>query len=359
MLKRSPFLPFFALLALWIALSVTVAAERPAMVEFQWAGQTMQGLQLINVPERTVVLGQDGWLHDTVDKTKPENLRRIDAGFTPASVAEVRGQLLSEFGRDYEVVATTHYLVVQPRGRGQRWPKHFEELYRQFIRHMELRGIQIRSGRFPLVAVVLPDRQAMQDQFQKLGIQISNVAGVYHLASNRVMMHENGYAEYIAETIRHETAHQAAYNTGVHSRVSVTPQWLVEGIGSLFEPAKMGASRENRSTRDRVHANYARQFQKRYQDSESLLQAIRQLVSDDTAFKDPDQIADAYCLSWAMVFYLSEARPESFRAAVQQTSTGPPFRVYPRSHRIRDFQAWVGGDIERFTIDLQRYVRAL
>src|SRR6056297_67640 len=346
-------------LLLAVATTAPVAAQHPRMVRFQVRSEPLEGLRLIDVPQRTVILGRDGWLHDTIDNVQPSILGTLPIPFRAVTAAEMRGQLLAEFGRDFEVVPTTHYLIVQPKGRGDRWPKLFEGLYREFVSYMEVRGVPVRTGRFPLVAVVLPDQVAMRTEFQRLGIEVSRVAGVYHLASNRVIMHDQGNAGYVAETVRHETAHQTAYNVGVHSRVSETPRWVVEGIGSLFEPAVMQDRRLHRSMRDRVHAGYVKQFLREYADPQRLEHDLRRLVTDDDMFRDEQAIANAYCLSWAMVFYLSERAPEQFATVVQQTGKWLPFRVYPREQRSQDFERWVGVEAPMFATQLNRFVRGL
>ena len=61
---------------------------------------------------------------------------------------------------------TRHFLIVQSKGRGDEWAKLFEDAHQSFLTYMRLRGVVIREGRFPMVAVVMPDEQAMQREFQ-------------------------------------------------------------------------------------------------------------------------------------------------------------------------------------------------
>ncbi|WP_153555968.1 DUF1570 domain-containing protein [Roseimaritima sediminicola] len=337
----------------------SAAATSPPVVEFAVSQQherPERGLQLIRVPQRTVILGRDGWLHDTIDGVQPRVLGETEERFRVTSRAEMRSRLSEEYGRDFEVVSTTHYLVVQPRGRGDRWPRLFESLHRHFVHYMQIRGATVRQGRFPLVAVVLPDQAAMQAEFARLGIQVSRVAGVYHLPSNRVILHDQGHADYVAETVRHETAHQTAYNTGIHSRVNETPRWIVEGIGTLFEPEGMQSQAAGRAGRNRLSASHLERFRARYRDSESLATDLRQLIVDDSLFQDSRRIDDAYCLSWAMMFYLAERRPEAFARLLKHTAGRPPFRVYTPAQRLADFRQYVAADLGRFARNLDRFL---
>lgn len=306
-----------------------------------------------------MILGRDGWLHDTIDGVRPRVLSEIPGSFRAATAADMRGDLMNEYGRDFEVVATTHYLVVQPVGRGNRWPQLFEGLYREFVRYMEVRGVTIRSGRFPLVAVVMPDQAAMQKEFDRLDIHISRVAGVYHLASNRVIMHDQGHAGYVAETVRHETAHQTAYNVGIHSRVSETPRWVVEGIGGLFEPAAMQSRQASRSIHDRQQPQHAARFARLYEDDAELQRALHTIIADDTMFRDEQQVTNAYSLCWAMMFYLAERQPQAFAHVVQHTGRRAPFRVYSRDQRLDDFEDWTGTDVQAFAKQLKWFMRSL
>lgn len=335
-----------------------VSAE-PPLVRFQVNGHAKEGLLLVQTDHRTVLLSRDGWLHDSLDGQRPQIETRLNSTFVATTAAELRSALQVEFGRGFEVVPTQHYLVVQSEGRGHRWPRTFEGLYREFVRFMEVRGLQTRSGRFPLVAVILPDQAEFQRELERLNVQLSRVAGIYQLGSNRVYLHEQGQRDYVAETVRHESAHQVAYNVGIHSRVADTPRWIVEGVGCLFEPAAMQSFHLQRGVRDRSHRGYVTQFIANFRDPTLLATELLQLVSDDTLFQTSQSVDRAYCLSWALTFYMAERKPSAFAAMLQETNHLPPFQTYPRLQRQSDFARWIDQSLPQFAADLSRFIESL
>lgn len=344
----------------WLVLvaSESVAAQKPTLVEFRQGDRLTTGLRLVDEPHRAVLLGRDGWLYDSLKSPRFTTIGVAEGSFTVVSSIELRGQLQAEFGDAYEVVPTEHYLVVQPRGRGNQWPNGFERMYRQFVAYMERLGVWIRKGRFPLVAIVLPDEASMRTAFTKHHIDVGRVAGVYDLSSNRVLLHDVGHAEGTAETVRHEAAHQTAYNTGVHSRVSNTPRWIVEGIGSLFEPAIMASARHG-TRGDRVNRELLIRVRSQNATTGSLARDVQRLVAGDAMFQNQAEIERAYAVGWAMTFYLAERRPQQFTALLGHTNRLPPLETYGRTQRLQDFETIIDSDIQRFATRLERFLDGL
>lgn len=339
----------------------SAAAQPPAMVEFFSSGRIHQGMPLVELAHEMVIIGRDGWLHSLDPRSDGAQLQPIEGDYHPVSVAELRNQLRSEFGKDFEVLATKHFLVVQPRGRGDRWPQLFEQCHRGFLAYMSKRGVRVRNGRFPMVAVIYPDQWAMYEEFKRLDLDVSRVAGLYSNNSNRVMTHDGGRLESIAATVRHEAAHQSAFNSGVHSRVNDTPKWITEGIGQMFEPAAMTDRLSSALLADRVNRESLAVIQTSYSDvrDDSFAADVMQLVSDDTMFKDDALVTRAYAVSWAMMFYLSERQPQAFAEILNHTATRRPFVRYERLERLADFERIVGIDPLEFSRRLSRYLQSL
>lgn len=336
------------------------SAQPPDVVEFSAQGRLQTGLRLIRQRDGSVIMGRDGWLH-AIDAAGSGPIQPVDHGYEPLSAAELRNRLRSEFRNGFEVSATPHFLVVQPRGRGRRWPDLFEQSHRAFISYLGKRGVRIREGRFPMVAVVYPDRSSMFSAFRSLDIDVSRVAGVYSNQSNRVMTHDGGRYERIASTVRHEAAHQSAFNSGVHSRVNDTPQWITEGLGQMFEPPAMAEPARTSRLRDRVNAESLKVLAGRFdvRRGPEFSAAVTDLVRSDAMFEDRDRVDEAYAVSWAMMFFLAERQPESFAGLLNFTATRPPFRTYTAGQRMIDFERVVGCDLIAFSSRVHWFIASL
>ncbi|NND96345.1 MAG: DUF1570 domain-containing protein [Pirellulaceae bacterium] len=351
------------LAAAWLLLAFlpsVVTAQTTALVEFFSSGKTQQGLALVDFAHEMIVLGRDGRLH-SLDPSVDDNIRRFKGRYEPTSAAELRNELRAEFGSRFDVVATQNFLVVQPSGRDDRWPRLFEQAHRSFSTYMSKRGVKVRNGRFPMVAVVYPDQEAMYAEFKRQKIDVSRVAGIYSNDSNRVMTHDGGHLSIIASTVRHEAAHQSAFNSGVHSRVTDTPKWITEGIGQMFESPAMTSRKAGSNVRDRSNADSIHVIKSQLSGRNELkfYQSVVQLIGDDELFSDDKTIDNAYAVSWAMMFYLAERQPKEFARLLNYTATRPPFRLYEKTERIKDFERIVGVEMFEFSKRVQWFMKSL
>ncbi len=341
--------------------SSAFAVGPPGMVEYFASGKMRQGLKLLDVTGEIVVLGRDGWMHSIDPDDTEYRVRSIEGDYSPIDVSQMRSELGGEFGNRFEIKSTKNFLIVQPKGRGNKWSNLFEQSHRAFTSYMRRRGVKVRQGSFPMVAVVMPDEAAMYREFKRIGIQMNRVAGVYAGQSNRVITHDGGRQDFIAATVRHEAAHQSAFNSGVHSRLTDTPKWISEGIGQMFETAGMtnaatGASREERVNRDSL--TFIKRTYKGRSDAE-FSNTVMELLSGDTLFDNPKTVSKAYAVSWAMMFYLGEREAKKFAQLLNETSSRPPFRNYPRKDRINDIERILGCDTFEFSKRVSWYVHSL
>ncbi|GAA5508767.1 DUF1570 domain-containing protein [Novipirellula caenicola] len=352
-------LAFLSLMPAFVCDSAT--AQVSGLIEFSESGRLQRGIPLVSLASEIVVMGRDGWLH-SIDPLQPETkFKSLEGQYEPLSAPELRNQLRAEFGKDFEVVATQNFLVVQPLGRGDRWAKLFEQSHRGFVSYMSKRGVNVRQGRFPMVAIVFPDRGAMYDEFKKQKIDVSRVAGIYSNNSNRVMTHDGGHLTSIIATVRHEAAHQSAFNTGVHSRLNDTPKWITEGIGQLFEPAAVTTSTTASLRRQRANEDSLQVLKKSYpgKNNPEFAQAVMNLVSGDEMFADEDHVMDAYSVAWAMMFYLAERQPREFAAILKHTAMRRPFVTYQRDERRADFEEVIGMNPYEFSRRVSWFLESL
>jgi hypothetical protein len=275
----------------------------------------------------------------------------------------MRGQLTSEFGRSYEVTGTGHFLVVHPRGEAKQWADQFEQLYRNFSHYFSVRGLQLRTPQFPLVAIVWRDRIEFLKAASREGAKLPNGAlGYYSQRTNRIMLYDQSGGKKTASlvsptmaTVIHEATHQTAYNTGVHNRFGQCPRWVVEGLGTMFESPGVWNSHRYTRQADRIDQNRLasfRQYLKR-----RPANAIADLVASDRAFQQ--DVEGAYAESWALTFYLVETQPQQYCQFLQKTAAAPDFRVYTGGQRLADFQAAFRRDLQLLDAHFLRYMKSL
>src|SRR5690606_38852013 len=106
---------------------------------------------------------------------------------------EIRDDLRREFGRDWEIVGTGHYLVCAPRGRARLFADTFEEVYRSFRGYFSRRGFRLPTPEFPMIAVVHPTQAAFAANCAKDNVPFSpGLKGYYHRLTNRTILFESG-----------------------------------------------------------------------------------------------------------------------------------------------------------------------
>src|SRR5262245_43854241 len=218
----------------WLALVLAVTSSLPAadpLLRFDLPGRTVEGTPLAWSEKEIYLLGRDGQLIEFPPE-QGKNPSKLSGGFKSLSQAEIRGQLLAEFGQGYEVSGVGHYLVVHATGQRDQWAPRFEELYRSFRHYFAARGWNLMEPRFPLIAVVYRRQTDFARQAAREGLtQAGGVLGYYSPTTNRILMFDPDDSPQwsgSAETIIHEAAHQTAFNTSVHNRFSATPRWVVE-----------------------------------------------------------------------------------------------------------------------------------
>ena len=347
-----------ALMWFWAgALSPSVAVSQTfATVDVQMHRETIRAVLLGGGSSTYRLLTSEGALRD-VPKADVKIVHR-DEAFEPMSATALRNRLQSEFGRHYEVVATQNFLVVVPRGSSRRWTDLFEQSHRGFLSYVRARGVRPRQGRFPMVAVVYRDTQSFTRHLAESGLPTSgSIAGLYSIGSNRVATTQRLPAGETIKTIRHEAAHQSAYNVGVHSRMNDTPDWIAEGLASMFEPSAMTDARGATRRSDRINRDAIETIKSI--DVATTARIVRELIRDDARFGDRRRVATAYDVSWAMMFYLGERMPERFAAILRRTAGRPWDEAYTARQRQQDFSAIIDSDVDRFAASMHRWITSL
>jgi hypothetical protein len=322
-------------------------------------GKTLEGKPLAWDTSHMMLLGRDGRLHQ-FDPRLAQDAVKTGPSFVPYTVEEMKQSLQQELGRQFEVSATRHYLVVHPQGERDQWAGRFEELYNRFEHYFRVRGFSIEEPPYPLVAVVFRDRDEYMRSAAASGTPLHpNTLGHYDPITNRVFLfdataHNSGtdWSEN-AETIIHEATHQMAYNVGVHRRFAAAPRWLVEGLATMFEAPGVWNARYDHTQADRVNRGRLTGFRD-YVTKRRQPGALATLLTSDNAFQsDPD---GAYAEAWALSFYLCETQPRSYSEYLTRTAQRPVFTDDSAVERMADFQAVFGSDLKLLEAKFLHYM---
>ena len=163
-----------------------------------------------------MMLGRDGQLH-VFNPKDAKDAKKTGSRYFGYSMPEMKRELYSEFGKEFDITTTNHYIVVHPHGQKDKWAQRFEALYRSLNRYFHVRGFTPQEPDYPLVAVVLHDKAEYNDVASKAGFPVQpNVLGFYDPNSNRVYLYDRTAdtddADWSknATIIIHEATHQCA-----------------------------------------------------------------------------------------------------------------------------------------------------
>jgi hypothetical protein len=182
------------LVAAALAAAIAVPGSAPAaqpMVELRIGTQTFEG----RIAERgegwCALYDREGKMH-TIDLDQVTRFRKSPRNFSPHTFLMLKNMLLKEFGSDFEVSTTRHYLVCAPTGRAKAYSDVFEKTWRRFHMYFAVRGFDMDAPEFPMIAVVLKDRKSFIDyaRQEKAGVD-SSILGYYWSTHNRVIMFED------------------------------------------------------------------------------------------------------------------------------------------------------------------------
>lgn len=326
-------------------------------------GQSVEGKPVHWDDSEVTLLLRDG-RYLRFAPSEARGFRQVSRDFSSYSQSAMRGQLLREFGREYDVSGTGQYLVVHPTGQKDLWADRFERLYRSMVHYFTARGFAVRRPEFPLVAVVFPTQSQYVNHLRQSGVRVSaGSLGYYDPATNRICLFdvtaEGGDARlwYLnAETIIHEAAHQTAFNIGIHPRVATTPTWIVEGIGTMFEAPGVWDAQHHQSREDRINGYQLKAYRQLVPSGMSPKLLQLQLASDRLFAAQPDV---AYAHAWALTFFLTEQEPRQLARYLQTLERREPFREYTQAARLQDFTRVFGSDLQLLDARLQRFLDAL
>jgi len=345
-----------------LASSAVAALPSQSTLEATIEGRRVEGTPLVWSNQRAFLLARDGSVIDFAP-AEAQDYRKTSGTFTPYSPSILRGLLEREFGPQFEVTGTGHFLVVHPKGQKQQWAERFEDMYRSCVMYFSVRGFTITDPQFPLVAIVF----ATQNDFRRYAAKDTvppgaSLLGYYSPYTNRVALYDIGDGRATGaewqqnfSTVLHEASHQTAFNTGIHSRWSPPPRWVAEGLGTMFEARGVADSHSYPNLTDRINRGRLEDFKSLASKRKS--DALAQMLASDRPFDD-DPIA-AYAQAWAFTFYLVERMPRDYARYLAKTASRPPFMLYTRAQRQKDFTDVFGDNLPLLDAHFLRFVSEL
>jgi hypothetical protein len=350
-------------IAVTAAVSVLASFQSVAGAEFMFRarvnGQMLEGKPLDWSSHHVTLLARDGQLHEIDPKLAKKGIK-TSPRFFGYSQSEMKTALQKEFGKQFDVSATRHYLVVHPQGERDEWANRFEDLYNRFGHYFRVRGFKLSEPPYPLVAVVFRHEAEYRRHAAASGENIPpEWVGYYTPGSNRVYMFDVTAGvggenwSHNASLIIHEATHQTAHNVGVHTRFATSPQWVKEGLATMFEARGVWNRQYDNSQSDRINQFQLNAF-RTYSAERRRPGATAELIASDDAFRS--DMAGAYAEAWALSFYLCETQPRLYSAYLAKTADRPLFADYTAAERMADFQDIFGNEMRMFETKFLRYM---
>ncbi len=347
---------------LLVGLRGASAQTKPKLLEVHLPNGQESGLPIHWDKEYGLLLKSSGSMIE-LDIANVRSHRIMEEEFVPQSLTSARSLLQAEMGNNFETATVGPYVLAAPRGNVDRWRERFRVLLAGYSRYFETRGWQLRAPDFPLCVLILPSK-ADFDRYcqQQLGKSMPNLMGYYFPKTNRCVLFEVGGGTASTDwseterTIVHEAVHQLAYNTGIHERLADNPQWVVEGLATMFEePAVFDSRSASRTVAGRVNHTQLGGLRRVLADTATLESQLTALVTSNDMFKrDPER---AYALSWGLTFYLAERMSSQYGNYTQRMARLGKLRSYGAADRARDFSRAFEGDLSMIATQMQRFYK--
>ena len=300
-------LRFLAIICLVTIGSTRASAAKPGLLELTVDDTSHAGRLLAKNSKFCWLMTREGCVR-RVELDRVSSFRKKSPEFRAFSPRVVGDRMRKEFGRQFEIARTRHYVVCAPKRKAKQYAAVFEETWKHFHLYFAVRRFQVPEPEFPLTAVVFPDRNGFQDYCRTQGVKQRNYLGIYMGNSNRVALFEPqgtsdtnfhakpNFGRTVAfhdlfdsrahsnslllrkrtnqpsphiwgavnsgpeATIIHEATHQLAYNTGLHSRLGWNPRWIVERLATVFEAPGIRDGSKNRTAASRINRGRFVQF---------------------------------------------------------------------------------------------------
>ncbi|MEM6331351.1 MAG: DUF1570 domain-containing protein [Planctomycetota bacterium] len=247
-----------------------------------------------------------------------------------------------------------------------------ESLFPGVIKQLRDWGLKPTRPETPMLVVMMPNRA----EFDALEKMPPGVAAYYTQLENYVVLYQDtklfeAAPEYafreVAYTIAHEGIHQILANTGIQRRLSVWPAWVSEGLPEYFCPLKVSSRVIRQSDGEKLPERAVKWQRAGVINDVRLYHLLRTRGASGKLIEQSIQTggsltAYGYAVSWGLVHYLGERRPEKFAAYLRDISSkSKPLQPnVPLDHRGPDplFVKHFGDDYPELEASVQRHLNS-
>ena len=336
------------------------------------AGKTFYGKPLATDGKLLAVVRWDGRLTSFPANDKAAKVALYRQGFKPYSTAELKTRLQKHFGKRYTISTTDHFVVIHPNngGDGQNyWAKPFEQYYIRLRNYFNAHGFKTHEPEFPMIAIVLRSRSEFDRRLDAEADYDKNVVGYYSRITNRITTYDPTRASlkvqkenpeynwlYSSSTIVHETAHQVAFNCGIHNRFSTVPKWTSEGLAMLCETPGVYNYKDSPNIQSRINRMRLKSLRKFIREGKTKGKLL-DLIQDDRLFETDTEMA--YAIAWGISFYLNETRQADYMSYLKRDSKRGSFREHNKLDRVGFFIDHFGKDISALESRMNIFIGSL
>jgi hypothetical protein len=375
-------LPFLLLLLALCEATASRADDVPAAADVvHRVTHRTHGVEQI-LSGRLLVRARDGGLlletaEGRLETITPANLVHHEETREPfrfSTADERAASLQAEFGPGFEIVRTTHYIIITNASPAYgRWcGRLFERLQTAFLAHWKRAGLELAPPQHFLVAVILatPEEYARVAQAEAGGA-IAGSLGFYSVRTNRMVLADLARAAHSATereltrrlesqlanvaTLVHEATHQLAFNCGLQRRYADNPMWLSEGLAMYCEAPDL-RSTSGWGTIGKLHPGRLQQFREFAMERRGV-DSLKSLVMSEDRFRDPATAADAYAESWALSYYLLKNRPDDYVEYLRLLGAKPRLVWETPEQRAEQFTSVFGPDWEALDREMLAFLR--
>ena len=349
-----------------------------------YSGRLLADYRQENGAGLTALEMRDGAI-EVIHSEQIAEMRSTGEAFRPMTLDEAGRSLLDDLGEGYHLHQTKHFVIAHNTSASYAlWcGKLFESLYSAFAFYQNRRGFELEEPEFPLMAVLLPNRQAFLDYAKRDMPTAEGIAAYFNRNSNRIVLYDFSEVETVRSTLQkkkkraaadieeflsrpgaaanvttiiHEATHQIAFNRGLFLRSGPYPLWAVEGLSMFFEVPDPRSSLGWSFRGSRGKVNVPRLSDLRRILATDSADPIDEILREENFHQDPLR---SYSLSWGLYYYFQTKEPEKLARYLKAAASRPPYSVWSPEDRVADFEAVFGSDRKTLLKNFYKFIGSL